>query len=86
MDKISAKWRDIGVLLGHSNAQLDSISTKHREDPEACCKAVLQAWQENPSSEYPVSWEGLMELLEDCRLSQVAAELRNALVKAANVR
>ena len=37
------------------------------------------------SSDYPVSWEGLMELLEDCKLSQIVVELRTALVKAANI-
>ena len=82
MDKISNKWRDIGHLLGLSISRLDCVSTQHRENPAACCETVLHDWLDNPPPEYPISWEGLVELLEDSKLSQVAAELRNALLKA----
>ena len=79
MDRISTKWREIGDLLDLSAAQLDGIATEHQGKQEACCRAVLSKWMENPPREYPVSWEGLMELLEDSRLSQVVEELKTAL-------
>ena len=81
-DKISHKWRDIGELTGLSYPELDNVSEKHRGDPKECCRAVLGQWLDNPPSDYPTTWPGLLELLEDSQLAQVVAELRNVLDKA----
>ena len=85
MNRISAKWRKIGKLLDLSAAQLQGISTEHLGNQEDCCSAVLLKWMENPPREYPVSWEGLMELLEDSELSQVVEELKTALRETSRV-
>ena len=82
MDKMSHRWRDIGQLVGVSIGQLDSISTKHREDPVECVRDVLGKWMENPPEDYPNTWSGLVELLNDCHLSTVADDLKTALSKA----
>ena len=81
-DKISHKWRDIGELTGLSFPELDNISEKYRGDPKECCRAVLGQWLDNPPLDYPTTWEGLLELLEDSQLGQVVTELRNILDKA----
>ena len=81
IDKIAHKWHDIGQLAGLSLHQLQSIATEHRDNPINCCSAVLGKWLENPPKEYPNTWNGLIELLEDCFLSQVAKELKNALTE-----
>ena len=74
IEKISHKWRDIG--------ELESISMKYRGDTKECCRAVLGQWLDNPPPDYPtILWQGLIELLEDSRLGQVASELRKVLVK-----
>ena len=86
MDRISAKWREIGKLLDLSAAQLQGIAMEHQGNQEDCCSAVLSKWMENPPREYPVSWEGLMELLEDSRLSQVVKELKTALEETSPAR
>ena len=85
MNRISAKWRKIGKLLDLSAAQLQGIATEHLGNQEDCCSAVLLKWMENPPHEYPVSWEGLMELLEDSELSQVVEELKTALRETSRV-
>ena len=81
-DKISHKWRDIGELIGLSYPELDNLSEKHRGDPKECCRAVLGQWLNNPPPDYPTTWQGLLELLEDSQLTQVVSELRNVLQKA----
>ena len=81
-DKISHKWRDIGELTGLSFPELDNISEKYRSDPKECCRAVLGQWLDNPPPDYPTTWQGLLELLEDSQLGQVMTELRNVLDKA----
>ena len=82
MDSIAYKWRTLGELLGLPFSKLQSLATEHRDKPEECCRAVLGQWLDNPPEEYPITWHGLLELLEDGQLGQVATELRNVLDKA----
>ena len=82
MDKIENKWRDIGQVLGNSIPQLDGMSTEYRGNSRECCRAVLGRWLDNPPPDYPATWNGLIELLEDCQLSRVVSELKTVLRKA----
>lgn len=79
MDKISHKWRDIGELLDIPYSELESIFMKCHGNPKDCCRDILGQWLENPPPEYSATWQGLIDLLEDSRLGQVASELRIAL-------
>ena len=80
MNNIGHKWRDIAQVL--SISQLTNLSTEYREIPRECCRAVLDQWLTNPPPDYPATWNGLIELLEDCELRHVATELKTALRKA----
>jgi hypothetical protein len=82
MEEIDTKWRDIGLLLGLSLTQLESIEIEYRDKPTECCRAVLGKWLENPPDEYPITWNGLIDLLEDCKLTQAVKELKSVLSKA----
>ena len=82
MDKIAYKWRTLGELLGLSFSKLQSLAADHRDKSEECCRAVLGQWLDNPPPDYPTTWQGLLELLEDSQLGQVVTELRNVLDKA----
>ena len=81
-DKISHKWRDIGGLTGLSFSELNCMSEKCRGDPKECCRAVLGQWLDNPPPDYPTTWQGLLELLEDSQLGQVVSELKSVLEQA----
>ena len=82
MDKIAYKWRTLGELLGLPFSKLQSVTADHRDKSEECCRAVLGQWLDNPPPDYPTTWQGLLELLEDSQLGQVVTELRNVLDKA----
>ena len=82
MERISSKWRDIGELIGLSFQQLDCMAREHRDKHLDCCRAVLGHWLENPSEEYPITWRGLIELLQDSELGQVVSELKFVLSKS----
>ena len=69
------KWRDLGDLIVPWQ-QLEVWAKE--KDAKECCTAVLLYWLEHPPHNYPATWEGLYELLDDCELSQVAAELKKA--------
>ena len=73
------KWRDIGNLV----ASYEQLEVWAREkDANGCCDAVLNHWLNHPPSDYPPTWEGLIELLDDIELHNVAAELKTALENA----
>ena len=82
MDSIAYKWRTLGELLGLPFSKLQSLAADHRDKSEECCRAVLGQWLDNPPPDYPTTWQGLLELLEDGQLGQVVTELRNTLDKA----
>ena len=84
MENISHKWRTIGELLNLPFPKLESIATEHHDKPEDCCRAVLGCWLENSSPDYPATWQGLIELLEDCKLREVATQLE-IILKEANL-
>lgn len=70
------KWREIGNFV---NVPMEKLEVWAKEkDAEACCDAILLHWLNNSSSNYPVTWEGLYELLRDCDLCQVADDLKEA--------
>ena len=81
IEKIANKWRILGQLLSIEEAQLEGFVRQYQNDINECCRAVLTKWQENPPPDYPATWGGLIELLEDCRLPEVVKELKGALNK-----
>ena len=53
---------------------------KHQKDPELCCIEVLTKWLDNGSPHYPLTWEGVFELLYDLDETELISELENALL------
>ena len=82
MDKISHKWQDIGIQIDLLGPRLKNIATEHRDKPIECCRDVLRQWLENPPSDYPITWRGFIELLNDCKLGQIVSELKSVLSKS----
>ena len=76
---VSPEWRKLGALIGLSGSQLQALSMKHRDDIQQCCQDVFIHWLENPPPDYPVTWEGLYELLEDLEFTQLAKTLIEAI-------
>ena len=75
------KWRDIGNFVAIPWQQLDAWA-KEKDAIEECCEAVLSHWLDHPPHHYPTTWEGLYELLKDCELRQLAANLKQAVENA----
>ena len=82
MERISLRWRDIGELIGLSFHQLDCMAREHHNIHIDCCRAVLGHWLDNPPKEYPITWRGLIELLQDSELGQLVSELKTVLSKS----
>ena len=69
----------LGDLLGQSPARLEAIEVDRLRISRSCCRDVLQDWILDNQGSYPVSWEGLICLLTDMKLTILAKELENAL-------
>lgn len=79
MDKVSAKWEDFGILLGLEYNQLDALKREQLGNVAGCWNRVMDHWQKGGSVDYPPTWEGLCNLLEDMEYSKCAIELQEAL-------
>ena len=80
LTEISPNWRGIGGAIGLSFANLDNIATEFHYKPVDCCRSVFSKWLDNPSADYPATWDGLINLLEDCELAGPATILNKAIV------
>ena len=75
---ICNKWEIIGDLLQIPHSLLDAW----KGNAMNCIRQVLTRWLESSNDIYPVSWEGLYELLKDAELTDVIAPLKEAIENA----
>jgi hypothetical protein len=81
--KIAHKWEDIATRLG-LGGEISAIKQDSQYQTSLCIKTVFKKWFENatrlPNAKYyPKSWQGLIKLLNDVELGEVAKELERAL-------
>ena len=76
-------WSHIAQRLGLSHSRIESLWSDYRKTYDRLI-AVLGEWFDNaaglPNAHlYPLTWEGLVELLNDCKLSEIARKLSAAI-------
>lgn len=86
VDEICPRWKDVGDIIGLGRSQMDAIEKKRLMDCRDCCRDVLSEWLEHGKKRYPVSWEGMCELLEDLRFNFIAQQLKEALTEGSGFR
>ena len=79
LGEISSRWTEAGDLLGLCPARLEGIEEHRLRNARSCCRDVLHDWIQDNQGSYPVSWEGLICLLTDMKLTILAKELQSAL-------
>lgn len=77
VNKVSSQWREIGLLVGIDQNQLDGWWQECQACATRCWNKVMSHWLDS-GCEYPITWEGLFALLEDLGMKQVASELKMA--------
>lgn len=63
------------MLLDLELNQLKGLSSQTVDD---CWDSVMQHWLDGGCKDYPVTWEGLYDLLEDAGYPEVARKLKEA--------
>ena len=77
-NRVQSRWRTFGTMLD-LNDELDSWEAQYHSDASMCWSKVMRHWLDGGGEdEYPPTWEGLYELLNDARCSQIAKKLKQA--------
>ena len=81
IESISSKWQDLATLVGLSMSQMDGIQKQSLLETEQCCLRVFDHWiiSNGEFTDYPITWSGLYELLEDISHRALAEQMRTAL-------
>ena len=77
---MSSQWQGLAALVGLSMGQMDGIKEESFMNSEQCCMRVFDHWIiSNRTTDYPITWSGLHELLEDIEHSNTAECMKTAL-------
>ena len=60
MDAIAPRWKKLGIALGFSGPQLDSIERSKLKDVEDCCLELLEQWLQGRVVGRPLTWRTLL--------------------------
>ena len=71
------KFFQFGLLLleDRNGTTVDNIIYKHNNDPERINTEILKEWL-NGSGKQPVTWEILIETLDECNLVTLAKDIK----------
>ena len=76
---VAAHWRRLGPALNFELCDLNNIEHDHRNVSD-CCQELLGRWlQGSVGGGEPVTWQRLVESMEDARCGEVAQRMREVL-------
>ena len=75
LHEVCTKWKDIGGVIGLNPSPLDAIEKHRLGDMMECCRDVFRVWLQQEEGSYPVTWDGVRELLKDMELFCTAQKL-----------
>ena len=78
------KWKKLATKLGFGEGEIASIEREKHERDIDCVRSVFGRWLENADgmkhrNKYPKSWDGLIALLGDSELTELANKVEAAL-------
>ena len=77
----SSQWYNAGLLLGLKADALENIKQKSSDNAERFVSVLTHWIDSNGHPNYPLTWDGLCELLCDIDRDTAAEELKQALTK-----
>lgn len=77
--EIQNDCKDLGTVLGIERETLNNFDETTPSETEMC-SFILQTWIQRGKISYEVTWDGLLEALEDASLGGIASHLEKALV------
>lgn len=81
VDRVSSKWESFGYRLDIPQDMLTAWWEESLGNSAKCWMKVMRHWlMGEQTSEYPTTWEGLYEMLEDVAYIEEARGLREAVL------
>ena len=78
--RASHKWRDIAAIICGDTNKIDILEQRCDRDPVRCLRQVLvENFLNKKPAEYPQTWEGLIELLRDIDLDDLAEDVEHVI-------
>jgi hypothetical protein len=76
ISQVASMWKDFGLRLGCEPDELQSWETEYRYNAVRCWEKVMNEWVNRAGTDdYPATWWGLVQVLEDLKLNKAAREL-----------
>ena len=83
VNRVSCKWEIFGCLLNIPQNMLTAWREEFLNNSARCWLKVMDYWLTGEDiSDYPVTWDGLYELLEDVEYYEEAKKLKEAVLAA----
>ena len=76
MDIVAPDWKSLGIALGFTAPDLETIEQRHSRDPSCCIQDLFSKWFRQRSG---YSWKMLIEALEKAKLTNLASDLQTIL-------
>jgi hypothetical protein len=76
INKVASKWRDFGLRFGQEESELEGFEEQYHWNTKRCWQKVMGEWLNDAGTDdYPATWGGLVQVLEDVELCEIAREL-----------
>ena len=75
----SQSCKRLGLALNISDYHLDNIEHSSHRNVEEWCLTMLSDWLRGTAGDGPVTWERLVEAMEDARCGELAQQVKTAL-------
>ena len=80
ISQASHQWKDITSLICSDTNKTSTLEKQCQNDPNECLRQVfIHNFINMKPLNYPQTWKGLIELLDDINLKTVSKELEHAL-------
>lgn len=77
VNNVSSRWRSFGTRLDMPYNLLDAWWKECLGNSARCWNKVMGYWLDGGgTSDYPITWEGLYELLDDVEYSEITKDLK----------
>lgn len=81
MKTVAASWRQVAIALHFEGSVIEIISESARSYPEPACEDMFRRWLRG-EGRGPITWDTLIESLEDAEFENLADDLRKSLKEA----
>ena len=77
METVVPKWKQAAAAIGFNAARINTIDRGEHFKPEDATFEMFSRWRKGEHSLKPVTWDTLIQSLEEANLKEIAAMLCN---------